>query len=1570
MKTTTGKILGLSLLTALFFCTIFNGNAQTNHFRRTPAEYSIVPMFTNNPVAMFVITNLLQEPMPGLSVPAVSQVGSAPGTYWTLKGAPVPLPFDPYPELPVYQVSTNGQFIIDDRSVDYATLDELNALEAEAFASTNTTVFTGCQTCAWDESGLLWIEVPTNSLATPDYFTVAVHNTVQGQSYDILTTPNLVGSWATELVVTGAVGTVTSVQIPMNSRTNLFVRARTSVAYSFYMVSLPLSQDVLAGDTVTFYVETGGNTNLTFQWTLNGSAIAGATNSSFTIYNVQSTDAGDYACIVSDGTSSLLTAAGTLTVESGTGDLNQMAVVSDRQNYTFKSGVTYYLGSQINFYGNTTIEAGAVIKVDWYYNAGLVIMGTLDCKGEPYFPAVITSVDDDSIGVNLGFSQQDPPLQPNITGVPYLELACCKSNSISNLRIAYADYGVTTPTDLRRLNVWDCQFLQCNYAIVNLVAGDSTNTLHNVLFAACSAAFGAATNAITIEAEQVTADVGDFCLASVTPSRMTLTNCIIWGSSPSASSMASVHVELNPDDTNFVSAGAGLYYLAANSPLHQSGSAGISPRLQSELKNKTTFAPVAIAPFTQISGQITLAPQAQRYTNGAPDIGYFYDALDYTVADLILNGGTLTVLPGTAIGFRMELYTNGFPSKFGFNLYWNYIGLDVRENSSLISQGMPGKPNVFVDVQQVQEQFQWPVWAGIVPDYFPTYLSDQSPTLNFRFSKFYLNYVSYMSEPALHFWSGMDLITGNEWSMDSAMNFTLQDSQIRGGQICFGTPDNPDYGFGFLDYDTVLGSGAVAWNNNLFDGVEINLDPTYFWYNQITNCDLQVTAYNNLFKNSPWLIVYGIPATAGNWTFRDNLFDKVQFFQDPTLPLDFDHNGYWPLMGAEIVFGAFGYTNQLQATATSSGGTEVFLNNKPPYQGGAFGNYYLSQTTPLYQAGSRTATDAGLAQYTTFINQAKDAASQPVNIGLHYVAATNSLALDSDGDGVPDYVEAEHGTAINDAMTDGSTPDALNVAYDNVDLSGNGLVGRLKKALGLNPLDPKNPLTLKQVGLDTNWGIVSFELPVNYNALTNIGSLHLNLNGFEAILEDFSPSTNGNTLLNWNTAYESPGLYYAQPEIILNGVGDDNAVISGVGIIAPYYSSNVVRFFESDSMYDDSSAYLDAQLPVQNASYSISLFDPSTTPSTLISTITNSTSNGMIQEDWGVTNSDGSAFAGSEVDAEFDVTLQDGSGQAIAHASLLKQMAKIVTPERIAANARDGFDFVYFYTPTNNLQAYQFNHGEIDAGMQSVVDVLTQPSWPWDVYYSYFDLFTWAGNTSGYAGYIQSRTSGFGSVLNNLYPDMANGTTKEFFGYGHGSKTGLACYAPTNTVPSVYMASFEVGTVLGNHVVTTGKPKGLIPTDPYRFVFLDGCSTASSPDWRQAFGIMPFWATNQAARYHLGPQAFVGWAGEKSDMLGYEGSVYGNDVPVAYTETLQYLYIEWMNGTPLAQCIADASNTNVVACPLPVPEVKTFKVDGVTYTNTWPSKIYIVGHSGLTINGLNSGFDNLYVSPIDIDKSH
>jgi hypothetical protein len=1310
--------------------------------------------------------------------------------------APAPLPFNPFPDLPVYAISTNRDFVIDDRSVDYLTLHALAQLESEAAGLTNPTV----SLPALDTNGL-WVQVPNNSLATPDYFSFNVMNTVQGQGYDILTKSELLApTWATELVVTGAVGNVTPGQVAMNNRTNLFLQARTSTTHSFYLVSLPLSQDVLAGDTVTFYVETGGNSNLTFQWTFNGSAIAGATNRSYTIAKVQPTDAGDYACLISDGTNSLITAAGTLTVEDGTGDLNLMVVVSARQDYRFKSGVTYYLGSQISFYGNTTIEAGAVIKPDWSYNAGLVILGNLTCQGEPYYPAVITSVDDDSIGEGLGYSQADGPPQPYETGVPYLELAGCKSNSISNLRMAYADWGMTTPTDSRRLEVWDCQFLQCNYGIVNLLAGDSTNALHNVLFAACSAAFGAATNAITIEAEQVTADVDDFCLGAIPPSRMALTNCIIWGNAPSAASLTSVQVALNPDATNFVSSGAGSYYLAANSPLHQSGAAGISPRLQTELKSKTTFAPVALAPFTQISGEITLAPQAHRYTNGAPDIGYFYAALDYTVADLQLTGGTLNVLPGTAVGFRID-YVPAYKQ-------WTMIGMDVRENSSILAQGLPNQPCVFVDVQQVQEQFAWPVASGFVPDYFPALESDQPPVLNFRFAHFYAGYVSYNALPQYHFWSGLSLY-GYEWSPDSAMNFTLQDCQVRGGQIDFGNPDNPDDGYGYLDYDTVLGNGAVTWNNNLFAGVSINLNPTYYWYNQVVNCDLQVTANNNLFRNSAWLIISGVPATAGNWAFRDNLFDRVQFYQDPTQPLDFDHNGNWPLVGAEIVFGAYGYTNQLQATATSDGTTEVFLHSAPPYQRGPYGNFYLPNTTPLYRAGSQTAADAGLTQYTTCTNQTKDAANQPVNIGLHYVAAnyqpsTNNYQLprplDSDGDGVPDYVEAEHGTDINNAMTDGVTNDAYNVVYDDVDLSGNGLVGRIKKALGLQPLDPNNPLTVKQVITGEEPDIATFEVPVNYDALTNVGSLSLILNGIDVTLEDFSRATNGNTLLNWNTTYEPPGQHYIQAQFNSSRLGDDAAIPTGFGVFTAFNSSNVLQFFESGSMFDDSGAYLDAQLPCPDAIYTIQLFDPATTPPTLIRTITNAISNGMIQEDWDLTYEDGvTVFTGDTVKAVFNVTLLDP-----AQGTHTKMLHKLSSNEQ-----GNNFDSIYMYTPTNGAMSYEFGNqnGVVREGLQNVADILCTPVTVGlgghdDHYDSYFDRYTSRDfpGQPGLPGYVTSRAQ----IVNSLFPDMTNGITKNFFCYSHGSGTGLASYAPSGSMPDAYMDASEVANILGNHYAPKG----------------------------------------------------------------------------------------------------------------------------------------------------------------------
>ena len=101
---------------------------------------------------------------------------------------------------------------------------------------------------------------------------------------------------------------------------------------------------------------TGGNASLTYQWMFNGVPIDGATNSSHRIDCVQDGDAGGYGVIVSDGTNSLVTADRATDDRTGNRRYFLMPVTSSRQDYTFKSGVTYYIGSAIQLFGNTTIE--------------------------------------------------------------------------------------------------------------------------------------------------------------------------------------------------------------------------------------------------------------------------------------------------------------------------------------------------------------------------------------------------------------------------------------------------------------------------------------------------------------------------------------------------------------------------------------------------------------------------------------------------------------------------------------------------------------------------------------------------------------------------------------------------------------------------------------------------------------------------------------------------------------------------------------------------------------------------------------------------------------------------------------------------------------------------------------------------------------------------------------------------------------------------------------------------------------------------------------------------------------
>jgi hypothetical protein len=192
-------------------------------------------------------------------------------------------------------------------------------------------------------------------------------------------------------------------------------------------------------------------------------------------------------------------------------------------------------------------------------------------------------------------------------------------------------------------------------------------------------------------------------------------------------------------------------------------------------------------------------------------------------------------------------------------------------------------------------QYGW--WFDAVtfrPMFEPNAQGAPAPTLDLRFSKLYLPPNDY------HLWSGLNEFPyydyyDSEASVASVIYWQMRDCEVQGGRINLGEPD-----YFYYPVNYVYGPGAVSWFNNSFDNVAINLDPTYYpwgWNNQGLNCDMQVKACNNLFRGGYWFVVQSIPASAGNWAFMDNLFDKVDFIQDVSdagLPLDFGHNGIRP----------------------------------------------------------------------------------------------------------------------------------------------------------------------------------------------------------------------------------------------------------------------------------------------------------------------------------------------------------------------------------------------------------------------------------------------------------------------------------------------------------------------------------------------------------------------------------------------------------------------------------------------------------------------------------------------------
>jgi len=152
-------------------------------------------------------------------------------------------------------------------------------------------------------------------------------------------------------------------------------------------------------------------------------------------------------------------------------------------------------------------------------------------------------------------------------------------------------------------------------------------------------------------------------------------------------------------------------------------------------------------------------------------------------------------------------------------------------------------------------------------------------------------------------------------------------------------------------------------------------------------------------------------------------------------------------------------------TGTSHDQAGVTFN----WQVGPLGRFYLPTSSALINNGHTNANYVGLYHFTTQTNEVKETNSV-VDIGYHYLAVdSGGNATDTDGDGIPDYLEDLNGNGLYDGgdpsnwllfSTDGTgMSDGWEIRYfgaiganPNADPDSDGLSNLQEFQFGLNPL--------------------------------------------------------------------------------------------------------------------------------------------------------------------------------------------------------------------------------------------------------------------------------------------------------------------------------------------------------------------------------------------------------------------------------------------------------------------------------------------------------------------------------------
>ena len=219
---------------------------------------------------------------------------------------------------------------------------------------------------------------------------------------------------------------------------------------------------------------------------------------------------------------------------------------------------------------------------------------------------------------------------------------------------------------------------------------------------------------------------------------------------------------------------------------------------------------------------------------------------------------------------------------------------------------------------------------------------------------------------------------------------------------------------------------------------------------------------------------------------------------------------------------------------------------------------------------------------------------------------------------------------------------------DNMMYHGKPLADVLQNvnSTGANRLSPAELLALHQINTGAEPETVTFEVPIAYDVLTNLGSLDLYVDpasdtdsdvGANALQCDFSRAANGDCLLAWHTIYECPGKHALQLNLTLKDLPPDKQDFWGA--MLPFEVTNLCQFSTGSAHFDpESGATWRARLPEKNGTF---IVECNSTKGVHLKTLTGNTVNGVITLHWDLVDDNGRRLTDDFFNSVFHITLPD-----------------------------------------------------------------------------------------------------------------------------------------------------------------------------------------------------------------------------------------------------------------------------------------------------------------------------------------